>query len=150
MSQAHRRKFAYQFSQIEHDLIAAAAREHGCQPRDVIVRAVAAFAPKAVVEVDRETKLELRQLANVITAPKVGSLTPRESEVLVLLAQGLSNKLIAAQLFVSEHTAKFHVNQLAKKTGASTRTAIVVEAMQRGWLMIERPEQVPTIGELVS
>jgi DNA-binding NarL/FixJ family response regulator len=62
-------------------------------------------------------------------------LTPREQEVLGLLAEGLSNKLIAARLGISEHTAKFHVNALLDKLGAETRTEAVVTAAQRGLLM---------------
>ncbi len=62
-------------------------------------------------------------------------LTPREQEVLGLLAEGLSNKLIAARLGISEHTAKFHVNALLDKLGAETRTEAVVTAARRGLLM---------------
>jgi DNA-binding NarL/FixJ family response regulator len=63
-------------------------------------------------------------------------LTPRESEVLALLAEGLSNKLIADRLKISEHTAKFHVNALFTKLGAETRTEAVVLAVRRGLLML--------------
>ena len=62
-------------------------------------------------------------------------LTPREQEVLGLLAEGLSNKLIAARLGISEHTAKFHVNALLDKLSAETRTEAVVTAARRGLLM---------------
>jgi two-component system nitrate/nitrite response regulator NarL len=67
-------------------------------------------------------------------APGV-ELTPREQEVLGLLSEGLSNKLIAARLGISEHTAKFHVNALLEKLGAETRTEAVVTAARRGLLM---------------
>lgn len=63
-------------------------------------------------------------------------LTPRETEVLALLAEGLSNKLIADRLKISEHTAKFHVNALFAKLGAETRTEAVVLAVRRGLLML--------------
>jgi len=49
-----------------------------------------------------------------------------------LLSEGLSNKLIADRLGISDHTAKFHVNGVMMKLGASTRTEAVVEAMRRG------------------
>ncbi len=68
-------------------------------------------------------------------APSGVELTPREQEVLGLLAEGLSNKLIAARLGISEHTAKFHVNALLDKLGAETRTEAVVTAARRGLLM---------------
>lgn len=55
-------------------------------------------------------------------------LTPREHEVLELLSQGLSNKLIARRLQISEHTVKFHVSSLYTKLDASSRA----EAVSRG------------------
>jgi DNA-binding NarL/FixJ family response regulator len=65
-----------------------------------------------------------------------GDLTPREREVLELLARGLSNKAIAEALSISEHTAKFHVNALLSKLGAQSRTEVVVRAARRGWLTL--------------
>jgi len=62
--------------------------------------------------------------------------TPREAEVLSLLAEGLSNKLIADRLKISDHTAKFHVNAILNKLGADTRTEAVVTAARRGLLML--------------
>ncbi|MFO7178317.1 MAG: response regulator transcription factor [Pseudomonadota bacterium] len=63
-------------------------------------------------------------------------LTPREQQVLELLAEGLSNKLIALRLDISEHTAKFHVNSLLDKLEADTRTDAVVRAARRGLLVL--------------
>jgi DNA-binding NarL/FixJ family response regulator len=59
-------------------------------------------------------------------------LTPRELEVLQLVALGLPNKTIAARLAISEHTAKFHVAQVLGKLGASSRTEAVSLGAQRG------------------
>lgn len=64
------------------------------------------------------------------------SLTPRESEVIVHLADGLSNKQIAAKLGISEHTAKFHVNSILQKMHAQKRVEAVVRAAQLGILTI--------------
>ena len=64
--------------------------------------------------------------------PAVGQLTERERQVVSLLAEGLSNKLIADRLGISDHTAKFHVNGVMAKLGAGTRTEAVVEAVRRG------------------
>ena len=61
-----------------------------------------------------------------------GELTEREKQVVQLLSEGLSNKLIADRLGISDHTAKFHVNGVMMKLGASTRTEAVVEGMRRG------------------
>jgi len=60
------------------------------------------------------------------------NLTPREHEVLILLAEGLSNKQIAAKLTISEHTAKFHVNSILQKMDAQKRVEAVVRAARRG------------------
>jgi DNA-binding NarL/FixJ family response regulator len=60
------------------------------------------------------------------------SLTPREREVLALLAEGLSNKAIADRLAISEHTAKFHVNAVMAKLGVQRRTEAVVRAARMG------------------
>ena len=65
-----------------------------------------------------------------------GQLTERERQVVQLLADGLSNKLIADRLGISDHTAKFHVNGVMMKLGASTRTEAVVEAMRRGLIRL--------------
>ena len=63
-------------------------------------------------------------------------LTLREREVLGWLAEGLSNKLIAARLDVSENTVKFHVNSILFKLGASSRTEAVVRAARLGLLVL--------------
>ena len=60
------------------------------------------------------------------------ALTPREREVLALLAEGLSNKAIADRLAISEHTAKFHVNAVLAKLGVQRRTEAVVRAARLG------------------
>lgn len=59
---------------------------------------------------------------------RVEALTPRELEVLQLLAEGLANKAIAQRLRVSQHTVKFHVNAILGKLNASSRTDAVVRA----------------------
>ncbi len=59
-------------------------------------------------------------------------LTPREVEVVQLIADGLSNKLIADRLDISEHTAKFHVNCVVQKLGKQNRAGAAVEAVRRG------------------
>ena len=63
-------------------------------------------------------------------------LTPRESEVLTLLADGLTNKGIAQILEVSPHTVKFHVTSILEKLGAQSRTEAVTIATRAGLLVI--------------
>jgi DNA-binding CsgD family transcriptional regulator len=65
------------------------------------------------------------------TGPDV-ILTPREVEVLALLAEGASNKAIARQLGISVHTAKFHVGSLIDKLDAVGRTDVVAHAARLG------------------
>lgn len=66
----------------------------------------------------------------------VEPLTPRELEVLAALAQGLSNKLIARDLNISEHTVKFHINAILGKLGAQSRTDAVVRATRAGLIQL--------------
>ncbi len=63
-------------------------------------------------------------------------LTPREREVLQLIAQGQSNKEIARQLGISEHTVKFHVNSVLGKLNAQSRTEAVVRATRLGLVLL--------------
>ena len=63
-------------------------------------------------------------------------LSSRELEVLDLLAEGLSNKLIAHRLNISEHTVKTHVASIFAKLGASSRTEAVSQAIRRGLVML--------------
>jgi DNA-binding NarL/FixJ family response regulator len=70
-------------------------------------------------------------------------LTRREVEVLVLLARGLSNKAIAAQLVVSPKTVGHHIEHIYRKIGCSTRAAASLFAMQHGLL----PELEPALED---
>ena len=63
-------------------------------------------------------------------------LTAREMEVLGMLADGLGNKIIAARLGISAHTAKFHVASIMAKLGAGSRTEAVTIGMRRGLVVI--------------
>ena len=78
-------------------------------------------------------------LAGVSAAatPEPGSaslFTPREQDVLKLLAEGLPNKGVASRLEVSEHTVKFHVNSIMGKLNAQSRTEAVILATRLGLL----------------
>ncbi|MSP11315.1 MAG: response regulator transcription factor [Chloroflexi bacterium] len=64
------------------------------------------------------------------------SLTQRELEVLQLLAEGLSNKILAARLNISEHTVKFHVSSIMQELGASSRTEAVALAARQGLILL--------------
>jgi DNA-binding NarL/FixJ family response regulator len=64
------------------------------------------------------------------------SLTSREQEVLQLVAEGLTNKAIAQELSISEHTVKFHINTIMGKLNAQSRTAAVVRATRLGLILL--------------
>jgi DNA-binding NarL/FixJ family response regulator len=98
------------------------------------VRAVAA----GLVVIDPELGGQLGgQGTGAAGAPPGGAeLTPREREVLHLVAVGLPNKLIARRLGVSEHTVKFHVGAILAKLGAASRTEAVHLAAQRGLIAL--------------
>jgi DNA-binding CsgD family transcriptional regulator len=74
------------------------------------------------------------QLVEPTRVPGDIELTPREMEVLRLLADGLPNKGIAFALGISDHTAKFHVGQILSKLDAGSRTEAVTIAIRRGLL----------------
>jgi DNA-binding NarL/FixJ family response regulator len=105
--------------------------------RAVLSRAAPADAvAAALVAVTRGlTVLDPTLAVGWIRPPAEGpaeGLTPRETEVLSLLAEGLANKAIAARLGISEHTAKFHVNAILAKLGADSRAAAIVKAARLG------------------
>ena len=79
----------------------------------------------------------------ILTAPNgaIGDalyepLTAREIEVLELLAEGLSNKAIAARLDISDQTVKFHVASICGKLGAANRTDAVRRAIRQGLISV--------------
>lgn len=83
------------------------------------------------------------RLASMLISPKtdlvnepIPLMTPRELEVLQLLAQGLTNKGIAHTLGISEHTIKFHVNGIMTKLNAQSRTEAVVHATRLGLIIL--------------
>jgi DNA-binding NarL/FixJ family response regulator len=65
-----------------------------------------------------------------------GDVTPRELQVLGLVAEGMPNKTIAARLEISEHTVKFHVNAVLNKLGAHSRTEAVTRATRMGLIAL--------------
>jgi DNA-binding NarL/FixJ family response regulator len=83
-----------------------------------------------LVSADHDVELDQRS----DSAQPVGGepLTPREVQVLELLAEGLSNKTIAARLGISDQTVKFHIASLSAKLGAANRTDAVRRGVRRG------------------
>jgi DNA-binding NarL/FixJ family response regulator len=109
------------------------ARETDADQLDLAVRA----AEAGLVLLDLPlAATSLGQPAGVVTAATSEPLTPRELQVLQLVAQGLPNKGIARRLGISENTAKFHVASLTGKLGASSRTEAVTLAARRGLILL--------------
>ncbi len=67
-----------------------------------------------------------------MTSSKYGGLSAREREVAALMAQGRSNREIAAHLVVSERTAEVHVSNILGKLGFTTRAQIAAWAIEKG------------------
>jgi len=98
--------------------------------------AVQALAAGLVV-VDPELSVILplqARTGETIDPPDI--LTPRERQVLELVARGYPNKSIAYELGISEHTAKFHVGSLLTKLDAASRAEVVTNATRRGLLTV--------------
>lgn len=118
---------------------ALAAGARGALPRDAGAGRLAAAlraAARGIITLDESFAGALLRPQPPISEPLVEPLTPREIEVLQLLAEGLSNKEIGSRLGISESTAKFHVNAILGKLGAQGRTDAVVRAVRMGLVLI--------------
>jgi DNA-binding NarL/FixJ family response regulator len=80
--------------------------------------------------------LGARPAAEPLVDPGAEPLTGREREVLDLVGQGLSNKLIARQLGISEHTVKFHLSSIFAKLGAASRTDAINRGARQGLITL--------------
>jgi DNA-binding NarL/FixJ family response regulator len=108
-------------------------------PGPEIVKAIEAVAAGLVVLDGPGIETLLRAPRTVSMGGAEGlieALTPREIEVLQLLAAGLGNKEIASRLGISDHTVKFHVASIMGKLGAASRTEAVTLGIRHGLLMI--------------
>ena len=110
-------------------------------PRDAsqseILAAVAAAANDFAVLDPRDLEGLLAAAAPLQTTNDGASaLTPRELEVLRIMADGAANKIIAWKLGVSEHTAKFHVASILAKLGAASRTEAVTIGIRKGMVLL--------------
>jgi DNA-binding NarL/FixJ family response regulator len=99
-------------------------------PREALVRAVRAAANgEAVLSPSVASRL-----MGQVRAPAGGALSQREREVLALIANGATNRAIAAALFISEATVKTHLLHIYAKLGVQDRAGAVGEAYRRGLL----------------
>ncbi|WP_217640550.1 helix-turn-helix transcriptional regulator [Blastococcus tunisiensis] len=110
----------------------AGAREQATTAHEVAVRLGAAPLRTAVEALARRGRLDLPGAGRAPDAAAV--FTPREQEVLTLLAQGRTNRQVGAALYISEKTASVHVSNIIAKLGAHGRTEAVALAASRGLL----------------
>jgi DNA-binding NarL/FixJ family response regulator len=130
------------FDLDEHVYEALAAGASGFLLKDVTaerlfdaVRVVAAGEALLAPSVTRRLIGEFSRLHPRSPAPSLAHLTPRETDVLRLVAEGLSNAEIAARLVVGEETVKTHVSRLLRKLGLRDRTQAVVTAYESGLVL---------------
>ena len=108
---------------------------------EILAAIAAASAGLVVLHPDTiDSLLPLNSLNSSTTRPRPADsfppLTPREVEVLDMLAEGLGNKAIAKRLNISDHTVKFHVSSIFTKLNASSRTEAVTLGARLGLIML--------------
>jgi DNA-binding NarL/FixJ family response regulator len=108
-----------------------------CTPEELIAAIEAAAAGLAAFTPEQlETLLPSGITDDLDHDDLIEPLTARESQVLELLAQGLSNKEISNALHVSEHTVKFHVSSIIAKFGVAGRTEAVTRGLRDGLILL--------------
>lgn len=117
---------------------ARAVLPRDAQPEEIVAAVGAAAAGLAVLHVDSASPLlpHLAGIGRPHVAEEGETLTPREIEVLSLLAEGAGNKIIARRLGISEHTVKFHVGSIMGKLNAASRTEAVTLGIRRGLILL--------------
>jgi DNA-binding NarL/FixJ family response regulator len=125
----------------EADVVVGAQRTISHITADQIIAAVRAVAAGLQVMPVEEgvaflPNLPIHKRMHEPVEEIVEPLTPREMDVLEMLAEGLSNKMIAHRLSISDHTAKFHVNSILAKLNAGTRTEAVTRGIRLGLIKI--------------
>jgi two-component system, NarL family, response regulator YdfI len=112
--------------------------ERDAAPEEIVAAIQAAHLGLVLLdpELSREFVERLRSEPGDLPAPVQGELTPREIEVLRLLAEGHGNKEIAGRLGVTDHTIKFHISSILGKLGAATRTEAVTVGVRMGLIVL--------------
>jgi len=82
--------------------------------------------------------------ANAPESQLLGTLTPREREILLAIAEGLNNSELAGRFYLSESTVKTHVGRILQKLGARDRVHLVILAYEHG--LLSAPRQSPPPG----
>lgn len=109
----------------------------GASPEQLVAAMQAAIAGLVVIHRgDIDSNFPASRPAFRAFAELPEPLTPREREVLQMLASGLANKEIATRLTISEHTVKFHVASVLGKLGAASRTEAVALGIRHGLVLL--------------
>ena len=99
-------------------------------------------ADRGLILLDPEVTKDLASRTRAVTstpentADSLEELTPREVEVLRLMAEGFGNKQIAARLGISDHTVKFHISSILAKLSVSSRTEAVTQGIRMGLIVV--------------
>jgi DNA-binding NarL/FixJ family response regulator len=109
--------------------------------KDAPAEDVVSAARHAVVSPRSFSAADLAEAMRRRLTPSGPQLSPREREVLQLLADGLGVAAIARQLYISESTTKTHISKLYEKLGAGNRAQALMTSMRLG--LIKSPEQSP-------
>ncbi len=115
---------------------AASVLPQDCTSIEVRAAVEAAAAGLTVLRTADAEALTQPESRRAESAEPGGVLSPRETEVLRLLADGLANKEIGFRLGISEHTVKFHVNSILTRLNASSRAEAVAIGIRRGLLLV--------------
>jgi DNA-binding NarL/FixJ family response regulator len=121
-SEQQRRDVREQMESSAPDVVAEFGSLAEARDSDIAADAFLLAAPTAPPALDDERSVE--------------SLTPREIDVLELVAEGLSNKAVAVRLGISDQTVKFHLTSISGKLGAANRTDAVRRAVRRGLITL--------------
>ena len=106
-------------------------------PEEIVAAIQAAAAGLVALHPDVfDSMLSRRRLGQPELDPPGQILTPREIEVLRMIAEGLGNKEIASRLRISDHTVKFHISSIFAKLGVSSRTEAVIVGIRQGLIMV--------------
>lgn len=104
------------------DLLSGVAQGEAPMSRDLAARVLEEFAHQA----------RKAEAAREVEAEDPDTLTPRQMEVLQLVAQGLTNKEIAAALYVTERTVKYHMSEILQKLHLQNRAQVIAYAVRTG------------------
>lgn len=100
---------------------------------EAVASGLVVLHPEVIDNLQLQKTTNLQQQAGINS---IQTLTPREIEILQMLTPGLSNKAIAKQLNISDHTVKFHVSSIFQKLNVSTRTEAVAVGVRLGLIML--------------